>query len=382
MAAPTTLLLISLLCLAAQSGLCYRSRDQDNYINDYRSTDDARRYIDGFLDYVAAGTSSTSFNVLRYGAVGDGVTDSSKAFLKAWDDFCGAAGQPSLVIPDKVFFLKPVVFFGPCKSRKLRIEEDKGYPRATALSFQHCNNLLLSTTSHVNSQKKHITLHHCKGVEISNVRIIAPESSPNTDGIHMSASSQVNIHDSFIGTGDDCVAINGFSSLIHISRVMCGPGHGISIGSLGENGVYETVEDVHVEDCTFRNTMNGARIKTWKGGRGYVRNVRFEKIALINTGNPIIIDQGYINRMASGEYYSSGNHVEISEVTYREVRGTSSDQMAVNFNCAGGSGCKNIVVENVEIRAAEQGKGLFAVCNNAHGRATSGCSPRISCLVP
>lgn len=36
-----------------------------------------------------------------------------------------------------------------------------------------------------------------------------------------------------------------------------------SVGSIGEEGAYETVAEVHVRNCTFNGTMNGARIKTW-----------------------------------------------------------------------------------------------------------------------
>jgi len=47
----------------------------------------------------------------------------------------------------------------------------------------------------------------------------------------------------------------------------------ISVGSLGRNGNYDTVEEVYVSNCSFTNTQNGARIKTWqvkhkdKGGK-------------------------------------------------------------------------------------------------------------------
>lgn len=37
-----------------------------------------------------------------------------------------------------------------------------------------------------------------------------------------------------------------------------------SVGSLGKGGEYATVEEVHVKDCTFMGTTDGARIKTWK----------------------------------------------------------------------------------------------------------------------
>ena len=37
-----------------------------------------------------------------------------------------------------------------------------------------------------------------------------------------------------------------------------------SVGSLGAHGAHETVEEVHVQNCNFTGTMNGARIKTWQ----------------------------------------------------------------------------------------------------------------------
>ncbi|CAI0425299.1 unnamed protein product, partial [Linum tenue] len=191
---------------------------------------------------------------------------------------------------------------------------------------------------------------------VTHLKITAPQESPNTNGIDISASNRLYIYDSFIGTDDDCVAINEFSSYINISRIMCGPEHGINIGSLGKDGAYETVEEVHVADCTFTGTMNGARIKTWKRGRGYARKISFEGIRLINAGNPIIIDQTYVNRMAGtmgGEVeddslLSSGD-LEISDVTYGGVTGSSSDARMVYFNCESGARFRDIVVEDVQM---------------------------------
>lgn len=37
-----------------------------------------------------------------------------------------------------------------------------------------------------------------------------------------------------------------------------------SVGSLGADGTNAEVSDVHVTHCTFNETMNGARIKTWQ----------------------------------------------------------------------------------------------------------------------
>ncbi|CAN0855004.1 Probable polygalacturonase At3g15720 [Linum grandiflorum] len=396
------------------------SIDIDGVLHDYVATEDAHMVTTTEDNHPeTSGHVGRRFNVLDYGAVGDGHTDSSNAFLRAWDDICGASGQATLVIPaGKVFMMSPVSFSGPCKSSKLQIEllgtiiapgsvkawrgdnsnwiqfsyvsnltiqgggtidgqgsiwwnyckEDGSCERPTALRFHSCNNLVLNALHHVNSQRNHISINGCNNVEISHMKITAPENSPNTDGIDISSSSHLHIRDSFISTGDDCIAINGGTSNVNVNRVTCGPGHGISIGSLGKNGGYETVEDVHVTNCTFKDTTCSARIKTWQGGRGYVRRVSFEHIRLVNAGNPIMIEQAY-GQTSEGKHMMSGNHVEISDVTYKGIVGSSSDERAVYFNCAGGSGCKDIHMENVEITHAVVGKKVFAECYNAHGRA-------------
>ena len=67
----------------------------------------------------------------------------------------------------------------------------------------------------------------------SNLEILAPGDSPNTNGIHVSASRHVVIQNWKIATGDDCVSVITQSSNIEINNLVCGPRYGISIGRLG-----------------------------------------------------------------------------------------------------------------------------------------------------
>ena len=55
--------------------------------------------------------------------------------------------------------------------------------------------------------------------------------------------------------------INGFSNKV-TNCVFLG-GKFCSVGSLGANGSYATVEQVNVTKCNFQGTQNGIRIKTW-----------------------------------------------------------------------------------------------------------------------
>ncbi|WCJ28477.1 Pectin lyase-like superfamily protein [Euphorbia peplus] len=256
-------------------------------------------------------------------------------------------------------------------------QESPSCLRPTALNLHNCNGLQLREMKHMNSSRNHISINNCQRVDIFNIYISAPKDSPNTDGIDISASSHISIRDSTISTGDDCVAINGFSSMINIAGVFCGPGHGMSIGSLGKDGAYETVENVNVQNCTFSGTQNGVRIKTWKGGSGYARRISFQNITLIDSEHPIIINQNYINHLAFEDEESSDVH--ISDITYRDIHGSSADLVAIDLDCARNIGCRNIVIENVNIVSAVPQEQVHASCNNAYGLVNS-AFPHVPCL--
>ncbi|KAL1202527.1 putative polygalacturonase [Cardamine amara subsp. amara] len=372
-------------------------------------------------------TSSKALDVTQYGAIGDGVTDDSQAFLNAWEAVCSGTGDGRLVVPaGMTFMLQPLKFQGSCKSTPVlvlilgnlvasskgnwkgdkdqwilftNIEglvvegngeihgqgsswwEHKGSSRPTALKFKSCNNLRLSGLNHVDSPMAHIHINECNDVTISNLRISAPESSPNTDGIDVSSSSNVIIQDCLIATGDDCIAINSGTSNIRISGIDCGPGHGISIGSLGKDGETARVENVCVQNCNFRGTMNGARIKTWQGGSGYARMITFHGITLDNVENPIIIDQLYNNGDSDKAKDHRSSAVEVSNVVYSNFVGTSKSEYGVDFRCSETVPCTEIFLRDVKIETVSSGSGQVAQgqCVNVRGVSTLAV-PGLECL--
>ncbi|KAK3000784.1 hypothetical protein RJ639_021450 [Escallonia herrerae] len=84
--------------------------------------------IFGFVSSKFAGSNAkgtgTRFNVLDYGAAGDGKTESSQAFLKAWNGACTAARRHAgVIIPENnTFLVNPVIFEGPCKPKRINFE--------------------------------------------------------------------------------------------------------------------------------------------------------------------------------------------------------------------------------------------------------------------
>ena len=53
----------------------------------------------------------------------------------------------------------------------------------------------------INSQQMHMAFTGSKQIVVSYLRISAPAHSPNTDGIHISASKNVEVKDCIIRTG-------------------------------------------------------------------------------------------------------------------------------------------------------------------------------------
>ncbi len=145
----------------------------------------------------------------------------------------------------------------------------------------------------VNSQQIQISVEDCTDVKMSRLSITAPETAPNTDGIHITRSRDVQVTDCTIKTGDDCMSIEDGTKNLHVKNMVCGPGHGISIGSLGDHNSEAHVNNVTVDNVRLYGTANGARIKTWQGGKGSAKNIVFQNMVMDNVWNPIIIDQNY-----------------------------------------------------------------------------------------
>ncbi|KAK3436621.1 hypothetical protein EUGRSUZ_C01172 [Eucalyptus grandis] len=194
-----------------------------------------------------------------------------------------------------------------------------------------------------------------------------PGTSPNTDGIHIQSSQHVSIANAVIGTGDDCISIGDYTSNIYVSSVTCGPGHGVSIGSLGRRGNFVQVENIHVSNVQFKHTTNGARIKTWQVGKGYVRRITFEYLKFDSVKNPIIIDQNYCSIRGACKEMPTGVH--ISNVAYVGLSGTSSTDVAINLNCSRSVACTRIVLESIELMSANMDRQVTSSCLNAHGNA-------------
>ncbi|CAA0827378.1 Probable polygalacturonase [Striga hermonthica] len=190
------------------------------------------------------------------------------------------------------------------------------------MRFSRCKKLQVRGLKYINSQRNHISLNECDYARISGLDIRAPQTSPNTDGIDISASTNLDILNCVMATGDDCIAINGGTSNVQIKNIACGPRHGISIGSLGKNGLHEEVQRINISNCIFRRTQNGVRIKTWQGSSGFAKNIVFSDITFVEANNPVIIDQFYCPHLKCSKIVSNFHHHNIILFPFQTLQTT------------------------------------------------------------
>ncbi|GLJ21764.1 hypothetical protein SUGI_0406170 [Cryptomeria japonica] len=379
-------------------------------------------------------SSAKLLDVMAYGAVGDGSTDDSPAFMRAWEAACKSSSNGKMVVTSGMkFLLNPTTFSGPCNSpvqvhirgviiapqqsawkngdtskwlefsgitglriggggiingqghlwweKSCKVNKKNPCRKApTAMYIHSCKDVVVKNLQFVNSQQMHLAIFYSSGIHVSALTIRAPKESPNTDGIHLQGVTDANVYNCDIATGDDCVSITSGMSRTYnvlIQSIKCGPGHGISIGSLGKGGEKASVEKIRVRDVVFDGSDNGARIKTWQGGSGYARKIVFSNITVKNVGYPIIIDQNYCDSSKPCKI-NQKSAVQIEYVTFENIRGTSTQEQAVKFLCSQSVPCKDIIVRNVDIKSVVSSS-TISVCLNSYGSAFGHVNP-LSCL--
>lgn len=259
-----------------------------------------------FLLSVIRIAHGADFNIKNFGAKADGKSDDTQAMSTAWKAACVSTDPSTVLIPNGKYMVGPLTFQGPCKA-PVSVQVQGNLLAPTDLNifksytgwigFQNIDRLMVSGAgtfdgqgsfawsqnncaktgtcnsmpinlaftsitnskiqdiSSLNSKLFHMNILGCKNVTLQHIIIRAPQESLNTDGIHIGRSSGINVTGADIITGDDCVSLGDGSQQINIEKVTCGPGHGISVGSLGKYHNEQPVMGVTVRNCTLTSTM-------------------------------------------------------------------------------------------------------------------------------
>lgn len=175
--------------------------------------------------------------------------------------------------------------------------------RPRTIYIAHGTQVVVAGVRLMNSPSWTVHPFFCHDVKLLDLRIEAPEQSPNTDGINPESSRRVRIAGARISTGDDCIAIKSGritepstpfdpTQGVEISNCVLYRGHAaIALGSEMSGGIY----DVSIRDSCFVGTERGLRIKTRRGrGRtAVIRGVHMKNVRMEAVGTPFVINSFY-----------------------------------------------------------------------------------------
>uniref|UniRef100_A0A2N9FMF9 Rhamnogalacturonase A/B/Epimerase-like pectate lyase domain-containing protein n=1 Tax=Fagus sylvatica TaxID=28930 RepID=A0A2N9FMF9_FAGSY len=294
-------------------------------------------------------SSNAAYNVISFGAKPDGKSDATQAFLKAWASACNSATASTIYIPKGRFLLKATVFRGPCKNR---------------ITVQIDGTLMAPTDYSALGNSGYWILF----IQVNRVAVYGGT-------LDAKELTGVTIKGSTIQTGDDCISIGPDTKNLLMSNIRCGPGHGVSIGSLGKELNEAGVQNVTLTDSVFTGSDNGVRIKSWaRPSNGFVQH-SFPKHCYEDVENPITIDQNYCPNNQGCPRQTSG--VKISQVTYRNIRGTSGTPEAVTFDCSPSTPCRGIKLQDLKL--TYMNRATTSSCKNIGGTSSGVLVPE-SCL--
>ncbi|CAE7689640.1 unnamed protein product [Symbiodinium sp. CCMP2592] len=191
--------------------------------------------------------------------------------------------------------------------------------------------VVVARSQRVQLEGLRVSLHHMR---------LGDEGAHNTDGVSIIASQNVLLSDSVIESGDDNVVVKEGSHNVACHGLILRRGKGVSIGSLGERGAEDqVVTNISFHNVTLDQSMHGARIKTWKGAHGLVKNVTFSMFKTVRVVTGILIDQTYCPPSQRPEGCAGGpsDAIRIEDVHFRDFVGTflHQDRKVLCSLCSG-----------------------------------------------
>lgn len=246
----------------------------------------------------------------------------------------------------------------------------------------HTNNILIEGLKFTNSPSWTIHPLNSKNVKIINTKILNPEISPNTDGIDPESCENLSIIGVHFSLGDDCIAIKSGkifianhkglpSSKITIRQCLMENGHGaVTLGSELACGIY----DVLVEDCKFKNTDRGLRIKTrrGRGERAIIDNIIFNKIKMDGVKIPFVINSyyfcdidGHSNYVQTREKLPIDSRTpNIKSLTFSNIEAINCEIAVASIEGLSEKPINKISFKNIEVNFKQEAKEAFAAMND------------------
>lgn len=250
------------------------------------------------------------------------------------------------------------------------------------LKFEGCYGIRVTGVRLIDSPMYQVVIADSAGIRLDGLttsisdKNLGDEGPHNTDGVNIIGSKDIDIVNSVIESGDDNIVIKEGSHDIRAENVLLVRGKGISIGSLGEGSSEgQIVTNIKFQNVAMKQCVHGARIKTWKGASGLVKNVSFSNFRLQDVSLGVLVDQTYCPTSQRPEGCSDGvdQAISIQDVQFRAFKGVvlKSPQQV---NCMR---CNNVTFTDFSVKVKPDPN-----ANTGNLRRTSSNSGSWWCVLP
>ena len=255
------------------------------------------------------------------------------------------------------------------------------------IEFMYSFNIEVSHVTLINTPFWTVHPYICKGFLAHHVWIINPSNVTNTDGIDPDSTQDVLIHNVYINTGDDGIAIKsgwdeyGYDVVNISSRnitirdsTITTPCAAISVGSEMSGGV----ADVYISNTYLYDTTAGVHIKSGRGRGGYVHNIFMEKLTMNNCFYGIMVDTDSDKTPDNtpGHHFNLSAIPDIRNISARNVNGKKSKVVAKLI------GLKEDPMRDIKLENIHFNDDAIYECGNVSGTYTNTFPKPCDLLIP
>ena len=258
-------------------------------------------------------------------------------------------------------------------------------------------NLVLYKITLRNSPMFHVVTSNVSGMTVWGVKIQAPFTAHNTDGVDPQGTN-ITITNSSISNGDDEIAVSASSasSNITISNMTTYSGHGISVGSYTQGGLTNMlVENINMAGEPTDGNENGIRLKSALDRGGLLQTLTYENICMRDIERPIYITPIYNSN--SGTLYPSYQNIVFQNMHVLATTGSTKYYVSIagyNANYLTTATLNNVVFDQLNFYSPVFSYDTIALAGNVYpatlqaqtgtgvtytGTATATATPAYSC---
>ena len=245
-------------------------------------------------------------------------------------------------------------------------------PRLFFLAYS--KNVTLQGVTFMNSPSWTLHPFFSEDLRFVGITVKNPSDSPNTDGLDPESCKNIDILGVRFSLGDDCIAVKSGKIYmgkkyktpcenLHVRQCLMENGHGaVTVGSEMAGGV----KNMLVEDCLFRHTDRGLRIKT-RRGRGedaILDGITFRNLTLDHVMTPLVVNSFYFcdpdgktEYVQSRELYPVDDRTPVIKKFYFEnMQCTNCHVAAAYFDGLPEQKIEELHLKNISISYAENPK--------------------------